>query len=92
MAAAAPAYIPPPLRTEPVKIGADWQAWFVCRAKGITDDVMLPLKAGMMTTEAEAARQGRMRAARVFKRRHELHPCIKVEVEFQAIETPKDRL
>lgn len=62
-------------------------AWFVCRAVGIVDDVMLPLRSGAVGSEEKLARQGRMRAARIFKRRHSLHPCTKVECEFQAVET-----
>lgn len=60
-------------------------AWFVCRAAGIVDDVTLPLRAAM-TSEVEIAKRGRMRAAREFKRRHGLHPCTKVECEFQGVE------
>lgn len=59
-------------------------AWFVCRAAGITDDVLLPLR--RRATDAEIAKRGRMAAARVFKRRHDLHPCRKVECEFQGVE------
>lgn len=61
-------------------------AWFVCRAAGITDDIELPLKAGIARpTDAVAFKQGRMRAARVFKQRHGLHPCRKVDCELQAV-------
>ena len=59
-------------------------AWFVCRAAGITDDVLLPLR--RPAPDAEIARRGRMTAARVFKRRHGLHPCRNVECEYQFVE------
>lgn len=68
------------------------EAWFVCRARGIVDDVMLPLRAGAVASDEEIEKRGRMRAARVFKRLHGLHPCTKVEVEFQAVETPEASL
>lgn len=61
-------------------------AWFVCRAKGITDDILLPIKAGVEASDEVLARKGRMRAARKFKRQRGLHPCVKVEVEFQGVE------
>lgn len=60
-------------------------AWFVCRYRNITDDVSVRLVDGTTATEAEIAKKGRMRAARTFKRNHELHPCVKVDVEFQAV-------
>lgn len=62
-------------------------AWFVCRAKGLVGDVLLSIKDGATGTDEEFAEQGRMRAARRFKRDKELHPCTKVEVEFQGIES-----
>lgn len=61
-------------------------AWFVCRAKGITDDVLLPMRAGVEASDETIARKGRMIAARKFKRSHGLHPCVRVDVEFQGIE------
>lgn len=60
-------------------------AWFVCRASGIVDDVTLPLRTGH-ASEAEIAKRGRMRASREFKRRHGLHPCTKVDCEYQGVE------
>lgn len=59
-------------------------AWFVCRAAGIVDDVLLPMR--RQAPDEEIARRGRMTAARVFKRRHGLHPSRKVECEFQGVE------
>ena len=61
-------------------------AWFVCRAAGITDDILLPIRPGVEVSEETLARKGRMRAARKFKRQHGIHPCVKVEVEFQGVE------
>ncbi len=60
-------------------------AWFVCRARGIVDDVLLPMRAGVESEET-IARKGRMIAARKFKRAHGLHPCVRVEVEYQGVE------
>jgi hypothetical protein len=60
-------------------------AWFVCRRDKLVDDIFLPLQPGVATTEAEVAKKGRMRAARYFKRWHELHPCTRVDCELQAI-------
>lgn len=68
-----------------VEVLAGDRAWFVCRHGAIVDDVTLPLQAGR-ATEDEIAKQWRMRAARLFKRRHGLHPCVRVDCEFQAIE------
>lgn len=62
------------------------QAWFVCRAAGITDDILLPIRPGVEASDEVLARRGRMIAARKFKRWHGLHPCVKVEVEFQGVE------
>lgn len=56
-------------------------AWFVCRARGIIGDIMLPLRA--VADDATIAKQGRMLAARRFKRAHGLHACTRVDVEFQ---------
>lgn len=64
-------------------------AWFVCRSKGLVSDIMVPLRDGAAATEAEFARRGRIKAARRFKAEHGLHPCTKVECEFQLIETPE---
>lgn len=61
-------------------------AWFVCRARGITDDVLLPLRPGVEACDEIIAKRGRMRAARAFKTRHGLHPCTRVDVEFQGVE------
>lgn len=62
-------------------------AWFVCRAVGLVGDVLLPLKPGAEAgTDEEIARRGRMKAARRFKAEKCLHPCTKVEVEFQGVE------
>ena len=61
-------------------------AWFVCRARGIVDDVLLPMRAGVEASEESIAHKGRMVAARKFKRAHGLHPCVRVDVEFQGIE------
>ena len=61
-------------------------AWCVCRARGIVDAVLLPLRAGVEASEETIARKGRMVAARKFKRTHGLHPCVRVEVEYQGVE------
>ena len=60
-------------------------AWFVCRYRNITDDIALDVRDGAAADDATFAKQGRMRAARQFKRWHMLHPCVKVDVEFQAV-------
>jgi len=60
-------------------------AWFVCRYGKIADDIALPLKDGVLMDDATLAKQGRMRAARHFKRLHGLHPCTKIETEFQGV-------
>jgi|SRR5690606_40853485 len=72
--------------TTPQAIPAGAHAWFVCRAQGIVDDVEIPLRA-KSASEAEIAKRGRMVAARQFKRRHGLHPCTKVDCEFQGVES-----
>ena len=77
-------------KTEDREWPAGSEAWFVCRAKSIVDDVMLPIR-DQAAGEANLAKKGRMAAARIFKRRHGLHPCVKVDVEFQAVETPAVR-
>lgn len=59
-------------------------AWFVVRHKDITSDVEILTHSA---NEAEVAQCGRMVAARVFKRMHDLHPCTRVDVEFQALLT-----
>lgn len=69
----------------------DSAAWFVCRAAGLVDDMMVPLKNGIEADEASIASATRMAAARLFKRANGLHPCTKVDCEFQAVETPEDR-
>lgn len=74
------------LSTNPQPIPPNSHAWFVCRACGITDDVELPLRAAS-ASEVEIAKRGRMVAARQFKRRHGLHPCTKVDCEFQGVES-----
>jgi hypothetical protein len=61
-------------------------AWFVCRAAGHVTDITVPMKDGVTASEADLAKQGRMKAAQRFKRLHELHPCTKVECEFQGVE------
>lgn len=65
----------------------EYVAWFVCRGPGKTvGDVALKLKPGLENSDKNAlTRQGRMRAARQFKRDKNLHPCTKVTVEFQAV-------
>lgn len=61
-------------------------AWFVCRHGKITDDVVLNLAPGALNAGFDVlAKRGRMRAARVFKARHKLHPCVKVDCEFQGV-------
>lgn len=60
-------------------------AWFVCRYRNITDDIVLSLIEGIEFDEATIMKRGRMLAARRFKRLHELHPCVKVDVELQAV-------
>lgn len=77
--------------TEIAKWPTGSEAWFVCRAKGIVEDVMLPVR-DPFADEASLAKKGRMVAARVFKRQNGLHPCVKVVSEFQAVETPNDRI
>jgi hypothetical protein len=63
------------------------KAWFVCRAGKVADDVELRLRDGIKMPADEAlAKRGRIRAARVFKARHGLHPCTRVEVEFMGVE------
>jgi hypothetical protein len=67
-------------------------AWFVCRAKGIVDDVDVPLRSSVTLPSDEVlAQRGRMRAARIFKARHDLHPCVRVEVEFMGVEGSTSR-
>jgi hypothetical protein len=67
------------------------KAWFVCRAKGIVDDVELRIRDGIKLPADEVlAKRGRIRAARVFKARHGLHPCTRVEVEFMFVEGVED--
>ena len=62
-------------------------AWFVCRAKGVVDDVELRIRNGIeLPSDEVLAKRGRMRAARIFKARHDLHPCVRVEVEFMGVE------
>ncbi len=67
------------------------KAWFVCRAGKLVDDIELRIRSGVTLPSDEVlAKRGRMRAARVFKLRHELHPCTRVEVEFMFVEGVKD--
>jgi hypothetical protein len=62
-------------------------AWFVVRAKGIVDDIDVPLRSDItLPSDEVVAKRGRMRAARIFKARHDLHPCARVEVEFMGVE------
>lgn len=70
----------------------EYVAWFVCRGpRNTVGDVALKLKPEMESADKnEMLRQGRMRAARQFKRDMELHPCTKVEVEFQAVMTREE--
>lgn len=60
-------------------------AWFVCRYRNITDDIAVSLIDGAEVAETVIIKRGRMMAARRFKRLHELHPCVRVDVEFQAV-------
>lgn len=60
-------------------------AWYVCRYRDITDDVALPIRDGVDVTAVDFTKQGRMTAARKFKAWHQLHPCTKVDVEFQMV-------
>lgn len=62
------------------------QAWFVCRHKDIVDDVNLPIRDGCTPADEQAERDGRWLAIRQFKRRYDLHPCVKVEAEFMRVE------
>ena len=64
---------------------SDQVAWYVCRYRGITDDVALPIRDGADISGVDFTKRGRMTAARQFKRWHELHPCVKVDVEFQMV-------
>ena len=61
------------------------EAWFVCRAGGIVDDIMMRLKPGVTASEHEIYKRHRATAARVFKRRHGIHPCTRVDVEMQGV-------
>lgn len=63
-------------------------AWFVCRAKGLASDVNLRLKA-VRSSDQQLAAGGRIKAARAFKRMHDLHPCTKVDVEYMFVEGPE---
>lgn len=62
-------------------------SWFVCRTSKMVDDILLPIKDGVAASDEVLANKGRIFAAREFKRRHGLHPCTKVEVEFQGVES-----
>ena len=67
------------------------KAWFVCRAGKLVDDVELRIRDGIeLPSDEVLAKRGRMKAARVFKTRHELHPCTRVEVEFMFAEDGSD--
>jgi hypothetical protein len=69
----------------------EMKAWFVCRAGKLVDDIELRIRSGVTLPSDEVlAKRGRMRAARVFKLRHALHPCTRVEVEFMFVEGVED--
>lgn len=66
------------------------KARFMCRVEkrgcpAIEGEVRLPLKAGVASDNEAIATQGRMRAARAFKREKDLHPCVRVQVEYLGV-------
>jgi hypothetical protein len=64
--------------------GPGWQARFECFHSTVhgyhRGVVVLPIKCGSVISTPLLQKQGRMRAARRFKRERELHPCVKVDV------------